>query len=666
MLDDIDCSDSTLCFGLIGAGGSFCVRKNCRTSSHALSKWPLAGTTGTYLFIGRSVPGTVFSQPFLSLDKIPQGVREDWSSMSTTLPEWTLKFRTVDNTNNSSATEEVIKEETLFLSKAELLKTPAKRTRDPDDDVILGAWQGPTLERTLPSPGEDLEAFIDIGVSKDRLIKAVASVESNVAVMNDGVKELASLTHNRFINAELNVDTLMGIIQSLKSRDGDAVDVEERFLAPTLWGTTSIIADEVVDLQNALNRFYKATVPLTDEMVKKVDVLSDEGAETQRKFTMVVGVVSGLVEKVQEIMKSVTEVKEEVANAAKVNSTPPRTAVDHLFGMMNSRMSQDGTGGGHLFEGKANPPVVTGGSVLNSDPEYTQLLADVKALKISANDAQAIKFAGLELRDFKDAAKWVERNLPSLRYGLIVDPLLMLERIYGDDEVDSGSSLKTMETRLKLKIGTGAEASALNALKHARLRIFHKGRPNMVNLPDKSRLNLLASYKDWRSGGEGVEHFITTKMNVLYSSISSEISNELGGDPETHTAHLVATKYLTATVAFITQLIGTVNSIYERLFTFSKFTTEQAWSLATQVLDRVVADLYVPKDGVIEALVTGCPVSTCAHIVWAAFRTHETMQVYLDHQIENHPAISTEYVKFLATNSGSDKVVKLTLVVEGL
>ena len=156
-------------------------------------------------------------------------------------------------------------------------------------------------------------------------------------------------------------------------------------------------------------------------------------------------------------------------------------------------------------------------------------------------------------------------------------------------------------------------------------------------------------------------------MNVLYSSISTEIANEFGGDPASHKAHLVTTKCLTATVAFITQLISAVNSIYERLFTFSKFTTEQAWSLTTQVLDRAMADLYVPKDGVIEALVTRSPLSTCAHIVWASFRTHEIMQVYLDHQIENHPAISTEYVKFLATNSGSeDKVVKLTLVVEGL
>ena len=195
----------------------------------------------------------------------------------------------------------------------------------------------------------------------------------------------------------------------------------------------------------------------------------------------------------------------------------------------------------------------------------------------------------------------------------------------------------------------------LSALRYSRPRIFHKGRPNMVNLPNKSRLNLLGGHKDWRSGGEGVENFIITKMNVLYAAISTEITNELGNDPDTVEALFVATKCLTATVTFITQLVAMVNSIYERLFTFSKFTTEQAWSLTTQVLDRIMADLYVPKDGVTESLSTGSPLSTCGHILWACFRTHDVMASYVDHHFENHPAVSTEYVKFLATNSGSEK-----------
>jgi hypothetical protein len=120
-------------------------------------------------------------------------------------------------------------------------------------------------------------------------------------------------------------------------------------------------------------------------------------------------------------------------------------------------------------------------------------------------------------------------------------------------------------------------------------------------------------------------------MNVLYSAISKEINNELGCDPDTAGAHLVATQCLTATVTFITQLVAMVNSIYERLFTFSKSTTEQAWSLTTQVLDRVMGDLFALKDGVIDALSPSSPALNRGHIVWACFKTHEVVSAYADH-----------------------------------
>ena len=35
------------------------------------------------------------------------------------------------------------------------------------------------------------------------------------------------------------------------------------------------------------------------------------------------------------------------------------------------------------------------------------------------------------------------------------------------------------------------------------------------------------------------------------------------------------------------------------------------------------------------------------------------MAGYVDHDFKNHPSVSTEYIKFLETNSGSEKVEKL-------
>ena len=79
--------------------------------------------------------------------------------------------------------------------------------------------------------------------------------------------------------------------------------------------------------------------------------------------------------------------------------------------------------------------------------------------------------------------------------------------------------------------------------------------------------------------------------------------------------------------------------------------------MTTPILDRVCEDFYASKEGVED------PILNCSHLQWACFRTHYVMKTYLDHHFENHPAVSAEYVKFLATNSGFDKVEKMELVI---
>ena len=235
-----------------------------------------------------------------------------------------------------------------------------------------------------------------------------------------------------------------------------------------------------------------------------------------------------------------------------------------------------------------------------------------------------------------------------------MDPLVMLDRIYGDDDVVEASGLmKSMELRLKLKIDSGCEGAALNALRYSRPRIFHKGRPTIVTVAKKSRLNLLPTHDDWNGGGEGVMDFVIEKMNLLQDAVSSDIEQtlEIGSR-----GHWIATKCLAASVTFLTQLFGCVDTICKRLFNFSKFTTEQAWSLTTQVLDRILADLFVPKDNILQSITNRSPEKTCAHVMFSAFKTHDIMATYVSYKFENHPSVSTEYVKFLATNSGSEKV----------
>ena len=79
--------------------------------------------------------------------------------------------------------------------------------------------------------------------------------------------------------------------------------------------------------------------------------------------------------------------------------------------------------------------------------------------------------------------------------------------------------------------------------------------------------------------------------------------------------------------------------------------------VATQIQDRICKEVFAPTEGVQEAMAINNLFSVCSHVLWACFKTHDVMADYIDLlQIENHPSIAAEYVKFLATNSGHKKV----------
>ena len=49
-------------------------------------------------------------------------------------------------------------------------------------------------------------------------------------------------------------------------------------------------------------------------------------------------------------------------------------------------------------------------------------------------------------------------------------------------------------------------------------------------------------------------------------------------------------------------------------------------------------------------------VTMCATVLWAVLRTLDKMAEFVHHKFKDHPAISAEYIKFLAVNSGHETV----------
>ena len=250
-----------------------------------------------------------------------------------------------------------------------------------------------------------------------------------------------------------------------------------------------------------------------------------------------------------------------------------------------------------------------------------------------------------------------------------MDPRLLLDRICGEAPADK--TLKAIQLRINLKLTTGGEGSVIESLSNARPRLFHSGAPTMTYTRNVSRLNKLQRHSDWESmGGGGVREHIVARLNELNLSISQDIETAFGTSLEKQTARLVSMVCLTASVTAITQLVGAVDAIYKKLYRESKFSSESAWCLTMQILDKICEELYVPKATVLQSATLDDVGSMCNHLLWAAFKSLDLMGVYVGYSFQNHRSVSTEFIRFLATNSGLEKidqiVEQLVTIKEGV
>ena len=692
--------NSSFCFGLVGPGsGSFCVRKGCVVQSHGIRKCDFQGKDMTCVFIVREQGddvAAVYSNPCVDESKVPPEVRAEWRTKLATPKEWAVEFQAVENADSALATSEDIKDEASLLVKAERFRTPLKKRKEDDiewEDDTLGELIFEKYTRTLPNDesAELTDMIANKKLEKGMLTKIVARLESSTITQDAVISEVAVLSHKRFLSNERDLRLMSGAVQKVQLLVGSPVELDTRFEGPTLWSSTSFIADEVVRLNLGLTGVERTLEPMKKSVLDvKLECERLASVVSNEKLLKILVMVSNKMKEASEqivLLKAKVGTLEGDMEASRAGVSPkpsdksvsPRSvdAMDELIHMLDEGARVDEELGDPFLTperlgSRGKIGVASRPSISDQEGTVRALMAEVKMLKEDmsllkgTSDDKSIKFGGLGLRSIQECHSWIKSNFAGYRYGLIMDPLLMLDRIFGSDDIEADSQFKTLESRVKLKITTGAEAAAIKALHFKRPRIFHKGRVSMTSERNKSKLNKIADYKVWKAGGEGVRNHIVHQMNLLHVTLSNDIGYAFGSNPELAKAQLLAMMSLNATITFLTQLLSFVDTIYEKLFVYSKFTAEQGWSLTTQILDRICEDLFAPKEGVAAAMTVEDPASICSHMLWSCFKTHDVMTAYMEYSFENHPAISAEYVKFLATNSGFDKVEKMEATVHGI
>jgi hypothetical protein len=119
------------------------------------------------------------------------------------------------------------------------------------------------------------------------------------------------------------------------------------------------------------------------------------------------------------------------------------------------------------------------------------------------------------------------------------------------------------------------------------------------------------------------------------------------------------------TISWIGAFITHLDNAHEHLHVQVGFTSPRAWALTAQLGHRIFSDLHSVRVGTMKSMGSK-PESICPAILWSVFRTHDKMAGFEDANFENHPSIASEFVKFLATNTGIEGMAVLQEEVAAL
>jgi hypothetical protein len=156
--------------------------------------------------------------------------------------------------------------------------------------------------------------------SKDKtqdLKTVVTQVEASLVTLGEALGITVEETHNRFVEIDHESKLIAGAVHSMISNVGTAVEVDERFEAPTLWGTTAFIADELMRLGNEMLTMDLTVKPIQIELewFRNVVQSMQVSEESMAKMLKIIGMV---MERIQAVGPELSAVKARVKKVEQV------------------------------------------------------------------------------------------------------------------------------------------------------------------------------------------------------------------------------------------------------------------------------------------------------------------------------------------------------------
>ena len=668
VLSASDAKEKLLCLGIKRGGNIFCIDPKCsKAGDHGLDVPPhdLGNTGGVYIMKNSA---SAFCSPVVPLESTSPTVLDKLRRKKHTINDWMKKFlvmRRMDHLSTENNGPTSFDAEETKVVKATATYTPFSVgkgiKKDSSAAFLLDSF---SPHRKILS-GDINDVMQKVQKDPSMIPTVLREVEDSIMEAGELIQAISadqSLVKKETVNS---VESLSLQLEKMQMDIGPREELGEPFQAPTLWGIIQAITGslssgtEPISAAELKSSFTDRLQVLEQDIKTTASFVRNLKMETAAQFqTMQAETKGGLDNLRSHLVKGLQGLISRVS-----------TAERNIMQLGTQAGTTSSGNGSSLLQGNAgiagSIDLVAKAQTLEAEVKNLQAILhqnqiDMQRLR-SKIDTTAIKFGNLGLSSVDDCKAWIALKFGFRAYGLLFDVCLVLEWCSSQENGDVLSMLTTMEKRHKMKISTTNDARALYAMKLEFPQILYKDLPGTGK--DPSFLTAMKELEDWDAPETGVRDRIIHKLGSMHSMFGEQITIVMENEPE---ARSLAMSMLSMSIGCCREMINYFDETMNELTTKSKFTKKKAFSLVTQVIRRFFIDLYKVRAQIYSSLSTSDAAGQCAWILYGTLRTHDVMTEYSKARFKNHPSVSSEYIRFLSTNSGFESLKTLEDKVEQL
>ena len=186
--------------------------------------------------------------------------------------------------------------------------------------------------------------------------------------------------------------------------------------------------------------------------------------------------------------------------------------------------------------------------------------------------------------------------------------------------------------------------------------LFHRGGAFTITTKHESSLDQIKTFAEFHNvNHSGIGDTMRDMVPQVKEAISSYITEHYQFGSEMYN---VMKHCLGRTSTWLMDLLKFIQDNQES-YTGSQFSPKTAWALNSKLVKRIFGDLGAGRAGIRNSFKIGNTRSIALQCIWGSMKTHQVMEEYRKFHFKNHPSMSSEHIKFIATNMGLESITRL-------